>query len=182
MTNKRHLGLWLVFFQLILLLTGCWDSVELNRRAVVSGVAIDRGPTEDKKFRVSFQVSVSEEIAGDRTRGTSPVALYTGSGRSMYEAFSNASSQSARFLSLGHVRVIVISETFAREGIKDIMDILERESDMRMTSLVFVSHGQEAIQILSTMTVFSKIPANDLVEKLETSRSEERRVGKECPV
>lgn len=153
----------------LLVLTGCWDSVELNRRAIVSGVAIDRGETEADKYRLSFQVIVAEEISGEKSRGISPVALYTGKGRTMFEALADASRQTARFLSLGHVRVLVISEKFAREGIKDIMDVLERESDTRLTSLVFISKGQPALELMSTMTVFSKIPANDLVEKLETT-------------
>ncbi|MEK5236764.1 hypothetical protein NST99_13840 [Paenibacillus sp. FSL L8-0470] len=112
---------------------------------------------------------VSEEISGENNRSTSPVALYTGSGRTMFEALANASRQTARFLSLAHVRVLVISEEFAREGIKDMLDVLERESDTRLTSLFFISRGQPAIDLLLTMTVFSKIPANDLVEKLETT-------------
>lgn len=152
-----------------LVLTGCWDSVELNRRAIVSGVAIDRGPSEKEKYRLSFQVIVSEEISGENTRSTSPVSLYTGSGRTMFEALANASRQTARFLSLAHVRVLVISEEFAREGIKDMLDVLERESDTRLTSLMFISRGQPASDLMSTMTVFSKIPANDLVEKLDTT-------------
>ncbi|WNS45763.1 Ger(x)C family spore germination protein [Paenibacillus sp. MMS20-IR301] len=170
MNNKpfKLSGILLALVQL-LLLTGCWDSVELNRRAIVSGVAIDRGETEAEKFRLSFQVIVAEEISGENTRGISPVALYTGTGRTMFEALANASRQTARFLSLGHVRVLVISEEFAREGIKDILDVLERESDTRLTSLIFISRGQPALTLMSTMTVFSKIPANDLVEKLETS-------------
>lgn len=152
-----------------LILSGCWDSVELNRRAIVSGVAIDRGPTEEDKYTLSFQVIVSEEISGEQKRGISPVAVYTGKGRTMYEALADASRQTARFLSLAHVRVIIISEEFAREGIKDLLDVLERESDTRLTSLMFITHGQKAKEILSIMTVFSKIPANDLLEKLDTT-------------
>ena len=152
-----------------LLLTGCWDSVELNRRAIVSGVAIDRGQSEAEKYVLSFQVIVADEISGENARGISPVALYTGKGRTMFEALANASRQTARFLSLGHVRVLVISEEFAREGIRDIMDVLERESETRLTSLIFISKDQPAIDLMSTMTVFSKIPANDLVEKLDTT-------------
>lgn len=161
------LGLLSVF--VLLLLTGCWDSVELNRRAIVSGVAIDRGDSEAERYKLSFQVIVAEEISGEKSRGISPVALYTGTGRTMFEALADASRQTARFLSLGHVRVLVISEKFAREGIKDLLDVLERESDTRLNSLVFISKGQPAREIMSTMTVFSKIPANDLVEKLETT-------------
>ncbi|WP_054940235.1 Ger(x)C family spore germination protein [Paenibacillus ihuae] len=152
-----------------LVITGCWDSVELNRRAIVSGVAIDRGEGEAEKYVVSFQVIIAEEISGENARGISPVALYTGKGRTMFEALANASRQTARFLSLGHVRVLVISEKLAREGIKDLLDVLERESDTRLTSLIFVAKGQPASELMSTMTVFSKIPANDLVEKLETT-------------
>ncbi len=171
MTTKRisHIVLVIVQLGFLLTLTGCWDSVELNRRAIVSGVAIDRGPTDDKKYIISFQVIVAEEISGKNARGTSPVALFTGSGRTMFEALANTSRQTARFLSLGHIRVLVISEKFAREGIKDITDVLERNGEMRLTSLVFISRGQPASYSMSTMTVFSKIPANDLVEKLETT-------------
>lgn len=151
------------------LLSGCWDSVELNRRAIVSGVAIDRGDSEAERYRLSFQVIVAEEISGEKSRGISPVAVYTGTGRTMFEALADASRQTARFLSLGHIRVLVISEAFAREGIKDILDVLERESDARLNSLIFISKGQPAHELMTTMTVFSKIPANDLVEKLETT-------------
>lgn len=171
MKIKPSCLIFLSIMQIVLplVLTGCWDSVELNRRAIVSGVAIDRGPSENEKYRLSFQVIVSEEISGENNRSTSPVALYTGSGRTMFEALANASRQTARFLSLAHVRVLVISEEFAREGIKDMLDVLERESDTRLTSLFFISRGQPASDLLLTMTVFSKIPANDLVEKLETT-------------
>lgn len=161
----------LITVQLVipLVLGGCWDSVELNRRAIVSGVAIDRGEGEEEKFVLSFQVIVADEISGENARGISPVALYTGKGHTMYEALANASRQTARFLSLGHVRVLVISEKLAREGIKDMLDVLERESDTRLTSLIFIAKNQTARDIMSTMTVFSKIPANDLVEKLDTT-------------
>ncbi|MNC19868.1 Spore germination protein A3 precursor [compost metagenome] len=150
-------------------LTGCWDSVELNRRAIVSGVSIDRGPTEEEKYVVSFQVIVADEISGKNARGTSPVSVYKGSGRTMFEALANASRQTARFLSLGHIRVVIISEKFAQEGIKDIMDVLERESETRLTSLIFISKGQPASECMTTMTVFGRIPSNDLVEKLQTT-------------
>ncbi|WP_238649804.1 Ger(x)C family spore germination protein [Paenibacillus piscarius] len=167
MKNRAYCLLLLMMLQT--LLSGCWDSVELNRRAIVSGVAIDRGDSEAEKYRLSFQVIVAEEISGEKSRGISPVAVYTGTGRSMFEALANASRQTARLLSLGHIRVLVISEAFAREGIKDVLDVLERESDARLNSMVFISKGQPAHELMSTMTVFSKIPANDLVEKLETT-------------
>ncbi|WP_158454056.1 Ger(x)C family spore germination protein [Paenibacillus durus] len=155
----------------LLLLTGCWDSVELNRRAIVAGVAIDKGPSPEKKYMLSFQVIVADETTGKNSRGNSPVVLYTGTGRSMYEALSSASRQVARFLSLGHIRVIIISEEFAREGIKGIMDTLERESEARLTSLMFVSRGQSAKECMSLMTALGRIPANDLVGKVENTSS-----------
>ncbi|WP_410511611.1 Ger(x)C family spore germination protein [Paenibacillus sp. BR2-3] len=153
----------------LLLLTSCWDSMELNRRAIVSGMSIDKGLSGDQKYKVAFQVVVAEENTGKNSRGNSPVALFEGSGRSIYEALENASRKLSRLLSLGHVKVIIISEELAREGIQDIMDILERESEMRLSSLMFISRGQSAKDILSIVTVFTKIPANDLVKKLETT-------------
>ncbi|KTD87960.1 hypothetical protein UQ64_07565 [Paenibacillus etheri] len=171
MQSKRlfFIGSLLPCLMIILSLTGCWDSVELNRRAIVSGVAIDRGPTDEEKYVLSFQVIIADEISGENARGASPVVVYKGSGRTMFEALANASRQTARFLSLGHIRVIIISEKFAREGIKDMMDVFERESETRLSSYIFISKGQPAIESLTTMTAFGKIPANDLVEKLQTT-------------
>lgn len=171
MKNNRlfFIGSLLPCLMIILSLTGCWDSVELNRRAIVSGVAIDRGPTDEEKYVLSFQIIIADEISGENARGASPVVVYKGSGRTMFEALANASRQTARFLSLGHIRVIVISEKFAREGIKDMMDVLERESETRLTSYIFISKGQPAVDSMTTMTTFGKIPANDLVEKLQTT-------------
>ncbi|AIQ12665.1 hypothetical protein PDUR_12700 [Paenibacillus durus] len=168
--GRPVLKLWklLVVSGLLLFVAGCWDSIELNKRAIVSGVSIDKGPSKEKKYSVSFQVVVADEITGKNSRGNAPVALYKGSGRSIYEALGNASRQSPRILSLGHSKVIIISEELAREGIRDLMDLFERESEMRLSTLVFVSRGQRAEDILSVMTVFGKIPANDLVQKLET--------------
>ncbi len=155
----------------LLLLAGCWDSVELNRRAIVAGMAIDKGPSPEREYMLSFQIIVADEITGKNSRGNSPVVLYTGTGRSMYEALSNASKQIARFLSLGHIRVVIISEEFAREGIKGIMDTLERESEARLTSLMFVARGQMAKDCMTLMTALGKIPANDLVGKVENTSS-----------
>lgn len=160
---------FLVAAAMLIQLTGCWDSVELNRRAIVSGVAIDKGEDPDKPYSVSFQVIVADEISGEKSRGNSPVVLYTGTGRSMFEALSNASRKVARYLSLGHIRVIVISEEWAREGIKGILDVMERESQSRLTTLIFVSKGQPARESLSVLTVFGRIPSLDLVGKLETT-------------
>lgn len=154
---------------LLLPLAGCWDSVELNRRAVVSGMAIDKEPAEEKKYRVSFQTIVADEISGKESRGNAPVMIFSGTGKSIYEAFVNASRKAPRFLSLGHIRIVVLSEEIAREGIGDILDLLERESEMRLNSLMFVSRGQQARDILSVLTAFRKIPASELVQGLETT-------------
>ncbi|MDQ0193158.1 Ger(x)C family spore germination protein [Paenibacillus wynnii] len=165
----RKLTLFLLSGVFLLMLTSCWDSIELNRRAIVSGMSIDKDLSKDQKYTVSFQVVVADEISGKNSRGNSPVVLYSGSGRSLYEALGNASRKVARYLSLGHVRVIIISEELAREGISDIMDFLERDSGMRLSSLLFISRGQPAKDILSIITVFGKIPSSDLVQKLETT-------------
>ncbi|MBY9082294.1 Ger(x)C family spore germination protein [Paenibacillus sp. HN-1] len=154
---------------LILPTAGCWDSVELNRRAIVSGVAVDRGPAPEQAYVLTFQVIVADEISGKNTRGNPPVVLYTGTGRSMFEALSNASRKVSRFLSLAHIRVIVISEEWARNGINNILDVLERDNESRLTTNIFVSKKQSAKDILSVLTVFGRIPSMDLVGKLETT-------------
>lgn len=153
------------------LVSGCWDSIELNRRAVVSGLAIDldQEAASDHEYQVSLQVIIADEISGRYSRGGSPVSVYEGRGRTIFEAVRNASRKVPRYLSLGHMNAVIVSEKLAREGIRDVFDFMERDAQIRTTSQVYVAKGEKAMDIVSVMTPIGKIPSSDLSQKTEAS-------------
>ncbi|MBP2001882.1 spore germination protein KC [Paenibacillus shirakamiensis] len=154
---------------LLVLITGCWDSIELNRRAVVSGVAMDIIPGKEERIKATLQVIVADEISGKTSRGGTPVSVYEGEGKTIFEAVRNTSRKVPRYLSLGHISAIVISEDLARHGIRDLLDFLERDAQVRSTSLVFIARGQQASDVMSVLTPLGKIPSGDLFQKADAA-------------
>lgn len=166
-------GLWvLAILCAILPLSGCWDSEELNRRAVVSGIGIDLAPGK-KDYRVSFQVIIADEISGKNGRGATPTMVYSAQGRSIMEAIRKASLSVPRLMSTAHVRIVVISEELARQGISDIIDFLDRDSDIRLTAKIYVAkNGIQAQDILAGLSAMGKISAYTLDQKTEMTAQE----------
>lgn len=165
---RRWIGL-IALAAVMLLLSGCWDSIELNRRAVVSGMGIDLQQGDKPKYKVSLQVIIADEISGKYSRGGAPVAVYQGEGRTVFEAVREASRKVPRYLSLGHINALIFSEELARSGIKDVLDYMERDAQIRTTSQVYLAKGQMASDIVNVMTPIGKIPSSDLAQKSQAS-------------
>ncbi|MCK8488172.1 Ger(x)C family spore germination protein [Paenibacillus sp. MBLB2552] len=169
----RTRGLWLLAILCAMLpLSGCWDAEELNRRAVVAGIGIDLSP-DKKEYRVSYQVIIADEISGKTGRGGTPTMVYSAQGRSIMEATRKVSMLVPRLVSTAHARIVVISEELARQGISDIVDFLDRDSDIRLTAKIFVAkNGARAHDILSGLSAMGKITAYTLAQKTEMTSKE----------
>ncbi len=154
---------------LVLLLTGCWNRIELNEMAIVMGMGIDK-VEETNEYRVSFQVvnpkAVSTGTAGGGGIGT-PVTVYTGTEKKLFEAVRKTSQKVPRQLFFSHMQLLIIGETVAKEGIQELFDFFERNPETRLTPKVLVTRGTEAESMLRILTPIENIPANGLSGKIE---------------
>ncbi len=151
----RMWALSLVGLLLMPLLSGCWDSVELNQRAVVAAIGIDVAGETD--YEVSLQVIVADEIAGAKARGDTPIVLFQEKGNSLFQAIRKASQKVPREISLAHARLVVIGENLARRGIGDTLDFLERYTETRLTMKMLVARGETGKDVLATMTAIGTV-------------------------
>ncbi|MFD3259261.1 Ger(x)C family spore germination protein [Paenibacillus lentus] len=152
----------------VMLLTGCWDALELNRRAIVAGIGIDHAPEAEGQYLVSFQVIIADEISGKTGRGATPTSIYSGTGHTISEAIRSASRKVPRLISTAHARLIIISESVARQGISEIMDFLDRDSDIRLTADVLITKGDiRAADVAASLTPIGKITAYSISQKAE---------------
>ncbi|WP_059105703.1 Ger(x)C family spore germination protein [Shouchella shacheensis] len=165
--GANRTGLLSLLILLFPLLSGCWDSVDIENRATVLGLAIDEaepGAEQEEDKNISHLEGVSSEPKGELIRLTAQVAVPgriplgpgTGGGEgggeesepvwvlsvvghTLDDAFNNLQQEVAEELFLGQLRVIVISEEVAQKGVNRFNDSLRRNPKVRRTAWMVVS-------------------------------------------
>lgn len=151
------------------LLTSCWDRHELNDLAIVDMIGLDK---QGDDFIISLQIiDPAEATAGEgaRSRGDAPVTNFTGHGRTVSEAMAATTSRIPRRIYLSHLRMVIIGEALAREGIADFVDFISREREFRADYYFAVVKGKEAREMMSILTPIESIPARKLYKTIITS-------------
>jgi spore germination protein KC len=149
---------------LLIMLPGCWNRRELNTIAIVQAVGIDR--TEDGQINLSLQLLKPSEVNAPTSKGGggNSVFVFTSKGETFFDAFRNATMQTDRRPFYSHNMVIVLSETVAREGIGDLLDLVSRDHELRKLACVFISK-RKAEDIIRGEHEQEKIPGQ-AIEKL----------------
>jgi len=152
-------------------LTGCWNSRELNELAITVGLAIDR--TEDGGVRVSAQVVEPGEVATGRPAGgggnRSPVTLYSEEGETVFEAVRKMTTVSPRKMYFSHLRVVVFGEEILKEGIAKELEFLSRDHEVRTDFYIIAAKGVSGHEVLEQLTPLVKLPAQKMFTSLQTS-------------
>lgn len=165
---KRRALLLCVLILMQIVLTGCWSRRELNDLAIAVGIGLDK---VGDQYLVSAQVVLPSQVAGSRGGGSpqSPVNLYKSTGNTVYEALRKITTVSPRSIYLSHLRILVIGEELAKEGINEVLDFFSRDTETRNDYFVVVAKDAKAEDTLKILTNLEKIPAVRLFYSLETS-------------
>ncbi|MEG0774405.1 Ger(x)C family spore germination protein [Clostridium sp.] len=144
-----------------LLLTGCWDRVEIDKKAFVSTIAIDIG--EDIKERDTLKTLKPTDPFAEKSldilnvtygfpdirnmeqeKGTAEILPITVGGYSMTDAYFKALAESSRTLHFGHSKVLFLSDEIFRnpEVAKEVMDYIEREPSLNRTMTMAIVEGK----------------------------------------
>ncbi|MBE6936650.1 MAG: hypothetical protein E7458_09220 [Ruminococcaceae bacterium] len=138
---RRGLVCVLLLLQ-ILPLSGCWNYSELDDRAIIAGAAIDR--MESGEIRLTV-----ETVAFHEGQSTGPKSeLLSGVGGSVPEAIFHIMNQSQKELYWHHAALLVLGESYAAEGIGDLLDYILKEHEMRLTLTLAVSRLETAAEVL----------------------------------
>lgn len=167
--RRRSLLLCIVIL-LQIFITGCWSRRELNDLAITVGLGIDK---IGDQYQVSAQVVLPSQIAGSKGGSPqSPVNLYKATGSTVYEAVRKITTLSPRKIYIAHLRILVLGEDLAKEGISPVLDLLSRDTEVRNDFFIVVSKNSKASDALKILTSLEKIPAMRLYSSLETSEKQ----------
>jgi spore germination protein KC len=167
MKGNKVLKAMLAVF-LLSLSIGCSNRRELNDLAITVGLGIDKMDTD--QYRVSAQVVEPGEVAEKSGHGRSPAILYSETGATVMEALRKMTKSSPRKMYLAHLRVLIIDERLARDGINEVVDVMFRGHELRTDFYVAIAKGRRAEEILKVMTPLEKLPAVMINKAMDTSQ------------
>ena len=167
---KKAILICLLFITAVIS-SGCWDMKELEQRAIVSGIALDKN--KEGLLEVSCQVVNPGNIKAVSTResgvgGSSPVTIYSVTEGSVSEAVEEMAAKTGRELFLGHNRVLIIGENAARDGLEDVLDFFNREPKIRRRLWLAVTPGK-AREVLEAAGGMGKVPAYGVSDIINAS-------------
>lgn len=167
MRIRRRARSLIVLLMLIPLITGCWNRRELNDLAIVTALGID---VVKDKYLVTVQVVDPGEVASRKgSSGASPVSTYYGKGDTVFEAIRKMTTVTPRKLYFSHLRVFVIGEELARQGMGKVLDLMSRDQEGRTDFYIVIAKDTTAHDVINILTPIEKIPASKMYSSLEVS-------------
>ena len=131
----------------VTLLSGCWDYFDLERRAPVMGIGIDRAEGPDGGFVVTAEIpratlaSQTSLTGGPRGGQREPYILVTARGATIGEALHNLNATIARRALWEQVISVVISEDVLQEGISPLLDLFNRNATFNSRARIYAAAG-----------------------------------------
>lgn len=151
---KKLIILFFVF------LTGCWNYKEINMLAITTGIGIDK---IDDEYKVSFLIASTDE-------NIDPV-VYTGRGKTIYEAGDDAALAINKQLYVNHIELLIVSEEVAREGLNNVIDFLFRYPQVRNEFKIAIAKENSAYNILNMITPLENTTSQNIAEKFYPTTS-----------
>lgn len=128
---------------MMLILTGCWNRIEINDLAIVTGIGIDKGDNGEIELSVQIIIPKGQNVGQE---GKSTI-VEVGTGKTITDAISKIQQKISRTLFMGHNSVFFISEEIAKEGISNYIDVFARHPFKRLRTYLFVTKNK-AVDLL----------------------------------
>jgi len=140
-----------------ILLSGCWDRVEVNDLALILGSAVDKN--KNNTIEISAQVFIPKKSGGGEQGGMSSdggngnTLVRSATGVTVADALSKLKMKLPREAFWGHSKILVIGEKMAEEGISDLVDFMMRSPEARVRKKVFISKGsaKHTLELISPL-------------------------------
>jgi spore germination protein KC len=139
-------------FPSLLLLSGCWDRVEVNDLALISAAGIDK--KSDNTIELSVQVFIPRSTgtqgmsSGGTGGGTSDQTMVrSAEGITFADAMMKLQEELPRTIFWGHDEIFVIGSELAREGIQPLLDFMVRHPQIRQSAFIFISKNKAKRQL-----------------------------------
>ncbi len=160
---------WVLPWLFLLLCTGCYNYRELNQIALTSAIGIDKAE-DGEGYTVTVQVLNTQKQGSDSNySGSQPkFILYEQTGPTLQHALRTIILESPRRLYVNHINLLVISETVAKDGIKEILDFFARNTEFRKDFLVVISREASTEDVMQILTPLETLNSKNIHDSITT--------------
>jgi spore germination protein KC len=145
MKRLRAICLIIIILANTLLCSGCWNYREIEKLAIVAGMAIDMDKI-DKRYILTVEIATPNP--GEKG-GSSKSEIYETKGATIFEAVRNLIVEIGRRAYWSHSKIIIIGKNIAEEqGVASVLDFVYRDSETRRDVLVLISDESTAGEVL----------------------------------
>ncbi|HBE79196.1 MAG TPA: hypothetical protein DDW65_15700 [Firmicutes bacterium] len=150
--------LGLILLLLVLCLSGCWDIVPIEERALVIVIGVDK---VENRIRLSAQVPTIKNLiqtASNFTDRQKPmVKPFVVESSSMLDAIQQLEDRIYKSMIIGEVKIIIVSPQVPRKDLVNMLTIFLRQPMVSFQTLVFSSEAKPE-EIISSESPFDIQP------------------------
>lgn len=151
-----------IAFGFLITLTGCWSRVEINEQAFIFALYIDKGK-EKNTVEVTVSTPLPNRLVSGQQVGSgggqgAPYAMVTRSGSSIPKALNHIQRDLTRRLDFSHTRVIVVGREYSEEGIGELLNWIQRERFIDLSTYIMQS-SKSARSIAELTPIYETMPS-----------------------
>lgn len=143
---RRYINRVIIFFMLICMattLTGCWDYAEMTNLKYVAGMAIDKDKNTNE-YILTLEI-LDAPVSGKSINST----IVQTKGKTIHRGLRDAIKKVGKMLQMSHAKVVIISKDIAIEGLIPVIDLINRDVEVRNDMYVMISEKDTAAEILN---------------------------------
>ncbi|MGI0536047.1 Ger(x)C family spore germination protein [Bacillus pfraonensis] len=162
--NFHYVRVLLTLFSMLVLLTGCWSSKEIEELSLTSGIALDKGKESTIEKEIEGKgggypkrnlITATYQIVNSqaKSKGDGQQKRYINvseTGDSIHQIIREFSLKREGPLFSPHLKSIVISDSLVRTySLENLLDQLLRDNEIRLSCMVLISKGRASATLES---------------------------------
>lgn len=166
MRNMKAILLALLIFLCTYILSGCWNYREVDKLAIVSGVAVDKDG-DDRMIITAEMVNMQQDQKQAKLKPVYMQAV----GKTFFDAARSMIALQGKSLFWGHAKVVIISEDIAKEGLANVLDFINRDAETRSDMWVLLSRERTASDIFNAAPEMESILSFQIDDAMRAQKS-----------
>lgn len=146
---KKYISFTLIFISLLFTLTGCYDSTGIEDFYYIVAIGIDK--TDNNLISLSVQTAKPSTSSDSSTAQSNEYKIYTVDCESIEAGINILNNYLNKKINLSHCSAIVFSEEIAREGVKNHINVLGNDTEIRPNCNLIIS-SKSAYDVLDKVS------------------------------